>query len=488
MDVTTTIAQGALRGTLADGVASFKGIPYAAAPFGPNRFGAPVRPERWDGVLDATAYGATAPHGPFRPPVDALIPEPIIRGLDCLNLNVWSPDVGRAGLPVMVWLHGGSFENGSGAVPMYAGHRFARDGVVCVTLNYRLGCDGFLVLDDAPANRGLLDQVAALEWVQENVAAFGGDPSNVTVFGESAGAMSAISLLTMPRAAGLFRRAIAQSGAGHHALTSDTARRAAALLARRLGVVPTRDGVGGVSLDVLLAAQRQLIVDVAEDADGESWRELLLDDMAFEPVVDGTVLPHRPIDAVAQGVGSDVDLLIGTNLDEFLLFAVPEGRIDEVDEDDLAATSATLGLDDAGVATYRDAAGTPGELHAAVMTDWSFRVPAIRLAEAHRGRSHLYEFAWRSPLFAGRLGACHALELPFVFDTLDVHGVGALYEGAPQEVATAMHAAWVAYATTGDPGWPPYDTTTRATMRVGLDAQVVHDPRPEQRGAWAGIR
>src|SRR5829696_8437568 len=223
---TVRTTSGAVRGRNRDGVHAYLGIPYAAPPFGPRRFGAPQPPQPWDDVRDATAYGPTVPKPPYVPPYDLLLPEPVIPGEDCLNLNVWTPDPGGAGLPVFVWVHGGAFVNGSGAVPVYDGAAFARDGVVCVTVNYRLGVEGFLhFADDGPANRGLLDQLAALRWVQDNIAAFGGDPARVTVGGESAGAMSIGCLLAMSSARGLFARAILQSGAGHHASSEPTATR-----------------------------------------------------------------------------------------------------------------------------------------------------------------------------------------------------------------------------------------------------------------------
>src|SRR5260370_1551669 len=232
--------EGVMRGRSVEEVATFKGIPYAAAPFGANRFQPPRPVERWDGVREALSYGPTVPKPPYFPPFDVLIPEPAIPGEDCLNLNIWTPDVGRAGLPVMVWIHGGAFSNGSGAVPVYDGSAFARDGVVCVTINYRLGADGFLFLGDGIANVGLLDQVAALAWVRDNIASFGGDPARVTIAGESAGAMSVITLMSMPLAAGLFRRAIAQSGAGQHVLTEGTAATVGGYLAELLTVPAER--------------------------------------------------------------------------------------------------------------------------------------------------------------------------------------------------------------------------------------------------------
>src|SRR5436305_6271776 len=234
MDTIVRIQQGAVRGSAAEGVVSFKGIPYAAPPFGPNRFRSPQPVEPWRGVRDTLTYGPTVPKPPYFPPFDVLLPEPVITGEDCLNLNIWSPDLGQARLPAMVWIHGGAFLNGSGSWPTYDGTRFARDGVVCVTINYRLGADGFLCLGDGIANLGMLDQIAALTWVQENIAAFGGDPNNVTIFGESSGGMSVATLMAMPRAAGLFRRAIAQSGAAHHVISPETAQRIGQYLAERL--------------------------------------------------------------------------------------------------------------------------------------------------------------------------------------------------------------------------------------------------------------
>jgi para-nitrobenzyl esterase len=480
---------GKVRGQVSDGVAAFKGIPYAAPPFGPNRMRPPVRPQAWDGIRDATAYGPTAPKPPYPPPYDGLLPEPVIAGDDCLNLNVWTPDPGGSGLPVMVWIHGGAFVNGSGAVPDYAGDRFARDGVVCVTINYRLGADGFLLLDDATPNRGLLDQIAALEWVQENIAAFGGDPGTVTIFGESAGAMSVATLLSMPRAAGLFRRAIPQSGAGHHALPAETARIITAELARRLGVAPTLAEVAAVPVDRLVATQFQLSGDLAMNPDPGRWREVAANAMAFEPVVDGEILPARPIDGIAAGNGRGVDLLVGTNRDENRLFLVPTGVADVIDDASLALVAGGLGLDAAGLALYRSGASSAGDALADVMTDWFFRIPAIRLAEQHHGEAYMYEFAWPTPVFGGRLGACHALEIGFVFDTLDVEGGDVLYGSAPPgDLAATMHRAWVDFARTGRPGWDAYDSSTRATMTFDLDSVVVHDPRAEQRNLWEGIR
>jgi len=495
MNTNVRTRQGVVRGSMVEGVATFKGIPYAAPPFGSNRFQPPRPAESWDGVREALTYGPTVPKPPYFPPFDVLLAEPVIEGEDCLNLNIWSPDLGRVGLPVMVWIHGGAFTNGSSAVPDYDGSRFARDGVVCVTINYRLGVDGFLYLGDESANLGLLDQVAALVWVQENIAAFGGDPQNVTIFGESAGGMSVATLLSMPRAAGLFHRAIAQSGAGHHTLSPSTARGIGQYLAEKLGVEPNREAMAGVPIDRLVQAQVKLSADLFSHPDPGRWGEAAANLMPFEPVIDGDVLPARPIDRIVAGAGAAVDLLVGTNTEEERLFMVPNGAINFITEDILVGTIAAYGLPVAEtLATYRAtrrSAGT-GDLQEAIVTDWFFRIPAIRLAEAHTqgtGRTYMYEFAWRSPQFAGQLGACHALEIPFVFDTLDKEGHEPLWgAAAPQQLADAMHPAWVAFATKGDPGWPQYDLKRRATMRFDMTPELVEDPRSAERALWEGLR
>ncbi len=496
MQTIVRIRQGAVQGEVANGVAIFKGIPYAAAPFGTNRFQPPRPAEPWDGVREALTYGPTAPKAPYVPPYDVLIPEIDIPGENYLNLNIWSPDPGQARLPVMVWIHGGAFANGSGSVPGYDGTRFARDGVVCVTFNYRLGADGFLFLEDGIANLGLLDQIAALTWVQENIAAFGGDPTNVTLFGESSGAMSVATLMAMPRATGLFRRAIAQSGAGHHVISAGTAQRIGQYLAEKLGVEPTRQGIASVPISRLVQAQQELRSAVSANPSPALWGEVAANLMPFEPVIDGVLLLARPIDSLVAGDGANVDVLIGNNADEFRFFLVPTGMINAINEDILSRTVAAYGLPVAEtLATYRATRkdASPGDLLAAISTDWFYRIPAIRMAEAHAqqdaGATYMYEFAWQSPTFDGRIGACHAMEMPFVFDNLGKEGFeGLVGTNPPQQVADAMHAAWVAFATSGNPGWPQFDLKRRETMRFDTTSEPVEDPRPAERMLWEGRR
>jgi para-nitrobenzyl esterase len=498
MDAVVETVHGTVRGSGTDGVYTFLGVPYAGPPVGRLL---PPRPlETWNGVRDATRFGASPPQ--VAPPIQAadLAWDTAVTGDDCLNLNVWTPDPGSTGLPVMVWIQGGMFEIGSQAA--YNGSRFARDGVVCVVINYRLGADGFLYLGDGIANLGLLDQVAALEWVRDNIAAFGGDPGNVTIFGESAGAMSVGTLLAMPRAEGLFRRAIAQSGAAHQVISAETARRIGGYLAEKLGVPLTREAIAAVPVERLLTAQAELKADLFADPDPERWgMELVTSTMPWQPVIDGDVIPGPPIDLIKAGAGAQVDVIVGTNTDDWRLFRVLTGDIERVTDEILAGpvnihgyqALAAYGLPvETALAAYRaEYPGTgPGDLLAAVQTDWWMRVPAIRLADAHANAlsgTYMYEFAWPAP----GLGAVHGLEVAFVFDNLspDAPLFGPML-GAdpPQELAGTMHAAWVSFATTGDPGWPKYDLGRRATMRFNTTSQVVDDPRSWERALWDGIR
>jgi len=493
MDTVVRTGQGQVRGRRVDGVHTFKGIPYAAPPVGTHRLRPPQPVERWSGVRDTLASGPMPPQMPYPPPWDVLIPERATVGEDCLNLNIWSPDPGSAKLPVMVWIPGGMFEAGSGAT--YDGSRFARDAIVCVTINYRVGAEGFLYLPDGAANLGLLDQFAALAWVRENIAAFGGDPGNVTVFGQSAGAMSVSTLLSMPRAEGLFQRAIAQSGGAHQVIPAEAARKVAGQLAERLGVEATREAIAAVPVDRLLRAQSELKADLVAHPDPERWgAEVVASVLPWQPVVDGDVVPAPPIDRIVAGAAADVDLLAGATTDESMFFLVPGGAIDQITPEILAGAVMAYGLPvDEALAAYRAAhpGASPGELLAAVQSDRYFRIPVLRLADAHAkspAATYMYEFAWRSPRFEGRLGACHGAEVAFVFDTLG-DGTEAL-GGAnpPQQLADTMHAAWVAFAANGDPGWPKYDRSRRATMRFDTISAVVDDPRSMERQLWAGVR
>ncbi|MCX4986893.1 carboxylesterase/lipase family protein [Streptomyces sp. NBC_00572] len=477
---------GALRGSLKDGVAAFLGVPYAQAPVGPLRFRAPEPVDPWDGVREATAFGPTAPKRPYAPPLDALLPDPDIAGDDCLNLNVWAPwgdgpesatpDGGR---PVMVWIHGGSLIHGSSAVPVYDGTAFARDGVVLVSVNYRLGIEGFGVFPDAPGNLGLRDQIAALTWVRDTVADFGGDPERVTVFGESAGAISITALLASPLAKGLFRRAVVQSGAPI-AQPLGKARRTTEAVAARLKVPATAEAFARVDREKLLTAQTKVTGKGSPLTGGHS----------FQIVVDGEVVPRDPAEALADGASAEVDLLMGTTTEEYRLWFVPSGVTDRVGPlvQRLLLWKAKVPSRAARVYRAGRPQEKPGEILGALATDKLLRIPLNTLADARlrsgaRAGTYLYEFGWPSPVLG--LGACHALELGFVFDTLDLPETRALTgPDAPGELAAAMHAAWVSFAATGDPGWRTWDPA-RPVMTYGRGVpSLIEAPREAERRAW----
>jgi para-nitrobenzyl esterase len=485
--------QGKVRGLPVDGVMAFLGLPYAAPPIGPALFQAPTPVSPWDGVRDAVTLGPTAPKPTYVPPFDTLLPEPVIAGDEFLNVNVWTPDPGGGGLPVMVWIHGGSFRNGSNAVPTYDGRAFARDGVVLVSVNYRLGAPGFALLPDAPANLGIRDQLAALAWVQDNIAAFGGDPGNVTIFGESAGAMSVITLVSVAAGSGLCHKVIAQSGAGHTVATAADAAGITAELANRLGVPMSAAAFADVDIETLIATQQSISLDATIKPDPSHWGQSIVSSgLAYLPVVDGELITERPVDAISAGIGHDMPMLVGTTTEEFRLFHVPTGLTDAVTPDMLRGIMTRRGWDPAIADTYAanrpDA--SPGDVLAAVITDSFFRVPAIRLAEGRADApspTYCYEFAWQTPV--GRLGACHGLEIGFVFDNLR-QPESSWMAGAepPQSIADDMHARWVAFARTGDPGWPAYDPAGRAVQTFdATGSRPVSDPRSDERQRWNGV-
>lgn len=477
--IVQTVA-GTLRGAVDGTVARFLGIPYAAPPVGALRFAIPQAPDPWTGVRDALTPGPNAPQRvKFMPGLDAaaLVGHGWEAGDDYLTLNIWSPAEHDTGRPVMVFIHGGGFVAGSKDAPVQDGSTFARDGVVCVAINYRMGVDGFLPIPGIPTNLGLRDMVAALEWVRDNIAAFGGDPANVTVFGESAGAMAIANLVTSPLARGLFRRAIVQSGHGRMTRNIGVAQRLVRKLAKVLKITPDEPGFRSVEPGerLLDAVEKVSLPTTRLDLRDAEGHEPVFGISRFVPVHGDDVLPQKALDALRAGVGSEVDLLIGTNAQEMNLYFVPTGVREKIGR--LLATYIVhrvhprarkllkaYGMGRKGV--------RPGHAFADAAHDLVFRWPARRFAEEHRGRTHMYEFEWQSPLFGGQasdgLGAAHAMELPFVFDSLaaTTGPEGLCGDAPPQELATRIHRLWVGFARDGTLPWPEFSRDQRHVFQL----------------------
>ncbi|MEU7006510.1 carboxylesterase family protein [Streptomyces sp. NPDC046332] len=479
MTVTTvTTTRGPVRGERrADGSLRFLGIPYAQPPVGDLRFAAPVPPEPWTEPLDATAYGPTAQRRQFADVTT--IPEPSVPGAGVLNLNVFTPRTDpEAGLPVLVWIHGGGYVAGSAASPWYDGSAFNRDGVVLVSLGYRLGIEGFLHLDDAPDNRGVRDWIAALEWVRDNIARFGGDPAKVTVAGQSAGGGAVQTLLAVPSARGLFRGALSVSGAVLRPDGPKVARAASRLFTARTGVPATAEALRDLSDDELLDLQDRM---GAPGPDREGLPPLL----SLAPFADGELIPEPVLDALTAGeAGADVPLMLGFTAHEFNAFPAPGP-----DGPPMALLLGALGLTEDRMDSFTSAYGAadPDTLFGQALTDVTFRAPSLALADAraaHRRPTWLYEFVWESPLTGT---AFHCLDLPYAFDLLEAEGVAAVAGDAPpRALAAAMHRAWVAFVRDQDPGasWPRYTADARATMIWDSEPRVERDPLSRVREIW----
>lgn len=499
--VTARVVQGELAGSAHRGVLRFAGIPFTAPVDGARRFRPPEPHEGWTGRLEATATGPIAPQLDFMAAMLGTEAEP--QHESCLHLNVFTPALDDARRPVLVWIHGGAFILGSGSQAGYDGASLARRGdVVVVSVNYRLGALGFLHLGeidpdhDRSGNLGILDQIAALEWVRDNIEAFGGDPGNVTIFGESAGGMSVGTLLGTPAAAGLFHKAVPQSGAAHNVSPAGHAAEVTGQFLRAAGVDDVA-GLRAMDAEQLIAVQQQFAMGFFTDVDGQTAAGANLR-LPFQPVADGAVLDGPAIDAVASGNAAGVPVLVGTCRDEWRIFQF----LDQSDVDDaVLETRLAKMFGDGGAAAdvYRAAlpGAAPRELFGAAVTDMVFRQPAIRLAEALAAGgspTYSYLFTWESPAMGGVMGACHALEVPFVFGNLETDGLGMLLGDAPPTgLADVMQESWLAFARTGDPSndevgaWPTYDPDSRLTMELNEATAVLEDPEAERRELWSDL-
>jgi len=483
--VIVEILQGKIEGFAKDGVLRFNGIPYAKAPVGDLRWHPAQAPEPWDGVRDASRFGNIAPQ--VQSAAEALIGgTPGEQSEDCLYLNVVTPSL-EGKRPVMVWIHGGAFVTGAGSLGTYNGKYLAvRGDVVVVTINYRLGALGFLNLRDATDGKlpgtgieGLSDQVMALRWVQQNIASFGGDPDNVTIFGESAGGMSVGALLSIDAAKGLFHKAIPQSGAGHIGRKRESSAKVAKLVF---------DKVGAHDPAALMALPHSAI----RKAQAEIIEEARSGGMPVAPTIDESLLPVRPIERIRAGSAAGIPILTGTTMEEWKLFTAARPKMRLMGADKLRHYTTNLVGEDHEAALLAAYEGSAFERWNAIMTDHTFAVPASRLLEAQSAHAptYMYRFDWRSPLLAGVLGSCHALELGFVFGTYNEKRAGLFFGSGPKAdaLSLAMMDAWIAFARTGDPGWPRYDAAKRATMIFGDgDPHVVNAPDDARRAVWDGI-
>jgi para-nitrobenzyl esterase len=505
-----TTACGKVRGASAGGVQVFKGIPYGASTAGANRFMPPRKPEPWTDVRDATAYAGRAPQaasGPQRPelarvwgPVDTL---PV--GEDCLTLHVWTPALDGAKRPVMVWLHGGGFSYGSANSLRYDGTNLAhKQDVVLVAINHRLNIFGFLDLSAVGGERfaqsgnvGVLDLVAALEWVRDNAAQFGGDPANVTIFGQSGGGGKVSALLGMPSARGLFHKAIIESGAGvRFAEPARTTQLAEAALKQL--------GIGANDLDRLQALPIATLREVIAPAQKTlpKPRHVLLDRYNFGPVVDGKVLPAHPYDPAATALSENIPLLIGGTKDEFAIYLAPDDVVwnRAVTEDDLRKriTAVAGEATDPLLAYYSHAmpGASPSDRLIKALTGCNFEIRSMMLGERKATQAKaplwMYRFDWESPAFGGKLKSPHSMEVPFVFDTLPVIGEAHQKPGG-QALADRVSKTWATFARSGNPAnasipaWPAYTTAQRSTMIFNDECTVAADPDGEARQLWTRV-
>ena len=503
---------GKIRGLSGGTVQVFKGVPYGASAAGANRFMPPRPPEPWTGIRDTVAYAGHAPQWPSttarRAELKTLLgqPDTTPTGEDCLTLNLWTPGFdGGAKRPVMVWLHGGGMAYGSANRALYDGANLARRGdVLVVSVNHRLNVFGFLHLADIggeayshSGNAGMLDLVAALRWVRDNIDRFGGDPGNVTIFGESGGGGKVSTLLAMPAARGLFHRAIIQSGAAIRLSTRDRATALAEGVLKELGLGKNEcEWLQSVPVERLIAA-----LTPAQQAVGPSPRPML-DRYVFGPFVDGADLPAHPFDPAAPVVSDDIPLVIGNTEDEASLFLVGDDGVwsGTLTEAELKARVARLaGADtDRVLELYRarDPKANPAELLIAASTGGHFWVRSVMLAERKVARNrapvYFYAFNWATPAFGGRLKSHHAIDLPFTFDTVDAADTSAGFPGA-QQLGDAMSATWAAFARNGTPDnaaiphWPAYTLPDRATLVLDTTCRVDNDPGRDARLLWGGI-
>lgn len=492
---------GKLQGYIDQGIKIFKGIPFAEPPLGDLRFKPPVKKRPWEGILDATEYGpfGIQNHGVLMDFLHRLFGQELQESEDCLTLNIWTPAIDGKKRPVMVWLHGGAFIGGGSATVAYDGEPLAiRGDVVVVSTNYRLGAFGFLYIPGITANAGMLDQIAALEWIQKNIGIFGGDPNNITIFGQSAGGCSGITLIGMPTAKGLFNKVIAQSSP---ILQLNPTIKSTNDLMKKLGL-KARDiaTLRELKTEDIIEAQREILKENEEADEGEF--------MDFRPSIDneGGTLPIHPLEALKKGEGKNIDILIGCNEEEqktIILDPNLKNLNAERLESLIASSLRPLNLAHESkvlIQKYENARKdllpiNPVDICIAILSDLVFRIPDIHIAEAqskHNSNVYFYIFTWPSPLVKG---ACHSVEIPFVFGTVDLPGMKYLVGKGPEvkTLSERIMDTWIAFARNGNPNhgnipeWSEYNAEKRATMMMGKEFKVVNAPFEKERVAWEDL-
>ena len=491
---------GIIEGTKEKDLNVFRGIPYAEPPTGELRWCPPQPPESWDGVRSCTEFSAACIQETL--PVD--VPVMVVSGAqseDCLYLNVWSQDGEGEKRPVMLWIYGGGLGLGAASQPVYDGQHLARKGVVVVTLNYRMGSLGFLHLDTvtngaipATGNEGFLDQIAALEWVRDNISGFGGDPNNVTIFGQSAGGWAVTALMAMPKAKGLFHKAIAQSGVARGALPLEYAADLGKEFLNDVAIDPTdADSLRAIPADKVLSAGSSFVRSLVAffTGTGSAYRY-------HRPVIDGDILPESVLDSITEGSSSEVILMAGSTRDE-IPAPVPPGASPEELESIVSGTAYGIETKEM-IERYREsrmkrlARVGDAEVANAIATDAEQRIPTIRLIEAQRQHQSTYHYivTWMTPAGDGAAGANHGIEVGLVFGTHGVDQDHALFFGdgpAASGLANAVMDAWTNFAKTGNPSsetlgsWPAYGES-RETMMIGEYTYVEEAPYEEERLAW----
>ncbi|CAG8999518.1 MAG: Carboxylesterase [Candidatus Celerinatantimonas neptuna] len=481
------IIQGKIKGvSVADSqVWSFRGIPYAANPFTvENRFKAPKPVAHWSGILDTTVFPDPVPQ-PSRS-------KPMAGKPGKLTLNIWTPkgaSLSVKKLPVMVWIPGGAFIREDASESAYNGKHFAKQGIIVVTVNYRVGVDGFMHIPGAPDNRGILDQIFALNWVHQNISRFGGNPSDVTLFGQSAGAENVAILLGTPRAKGLFQRAIMQSPP-MQTIKPYQAKRLAQAYVAKLGISLTEKDLESVSYLRLVKNVTALGQAVK---DRSKWGMLSWGGTAFLPIINTRLIPQKPMDNLARYADSKVPVIVGSTNQESRMFMVPGGKIDKVKSATLKLFLHDLKLPGNASSIYSLKNGqSVGDTYTQLQSDYTFRMTAQHIAETLVKNGNpvwYYHFAWHSPAFNGRLGAAHFVDVPYTFDTIYTTQAKTFVGSSPSEsLAKTMHNDWASFAKVGQPNWPQYSFDLRKTMRFDSVSKVVDNPQKEVRRLWSHYR